>query len=104
MRQTVLSLCTADGIVVVEHTSKAAIQVQSLKKAELITELTKRGIQGTGNVNELQGMLKAQVDNLKAKYCSEQKRTDVLQLNTVCSGSAETLFVSSNTKERFTRF
>ena len=52
-------------------------------------------------------MLKAQVHNLKAKYCSEQKRTDVLQLNTVissfdsvCSGSDEILFVSSNAKRK----
>ena len=100
--------CTADGIVVVEHTSKAAIQVQSLKKAELIAELTKRGIQATGNVNELKRMLKAQVNNLKATYCSEQKRMDVLQLNTVvsffdsvCSASDEILlFVSSNAERK----
>jgi len=67
-------VCTADGIVVVEHTSKATIQVQSLKKAELIAELTKRGIQATGNVNELKGMLKAQVDNLKATVLSRNER------------------------------
>lgn len=38
---------TANGIVVVEHTSKAALQVQSLRKPELIAELTKRGINAT---------------------------------------------------------
>ena len=95
-------ICTTDGIVVIEHSNKVAIKVQSLKKAELITELTKRGIQATGNVDELRGKLKAEVEKLKAKHSTEQKRTDVVQLNevvtfdSVCSASDEILLMSSN--------
>ena len=102
-------ICTTDGIVVIEHSNKVAIKVQSLKKAELITELTKRGIQATGNVDELRGKLKAEVEKLKAKHSTEQKRTDVVQLNevvtfdSVCSASDEILLMSSNVERKVYR-
>ena len=100
-------VCTADGIVVVEHTSKAALQVQSLRKPELIAELPNREINVTGTVNELKATLKTEVGKLKAKYSSEHKQTDVLQLNedissfdSVCSASDEILFVSSSAEQK----
>ena len=100
-------VCTEDGIVVVEHTSKAAIPIQSLRRTELIAELTRRGAQATGSVHELRKALRAEVDKLKASFSSEQKRTDVLHLNkeigafdSVCSASDEILLVSSNVKRK----
>lgn len=80
-------VCTADGIVVVEHTNKAALHIQSLRKAELIAELTKRGIEAAGSVNELKGKLRAELEKVKAKYSSEQKRVVILQLNKDISNS-----------------
>ena len=50
-------------------TNKAAIQVLSLRKAELIIELTKRG---SKPLDHLRGKLKAEVEKLKTKYSTEQ--------------------------------
>ena len=98
-------VCTANGIVVFEHTNKAAIQVKSFRKAELIAELAKRGLQVYGNVNELRGILKAEIEKLKEKYSSEQKRVDIIHLDkdigsfdSVCSASSEILLMASNAK------
>ena len=99
-------VCTADGIVVAEHINQRAIKVQSLKKPELIAELTKIGIDATGNVNDLKERLNAQFLQLKTSYTSEQKRDDVLHLNkdvvgfdVTCSASDEVLLASCNTQQ-----
>ena len=101
-------LSTTIGIVVVEHTNRGAIKVQSLKKPELIAELTKRGIDPTGNVKELKERLNARFLQLKMKYTSEQKRDHVLHLNKdvavfdlICSASDERLLASCNTQKQF---
>ena len=100
-------VCTADGIVVAEHTQQRAIKVQSLKKPELIAELTKRGINATGNVKDLRERLNAQFLQLKTRYASEQKCDNVLHLNkdvvvfdVICSASDEVLLANCNTQEQ----
>ena len=50
--------------------------------------------------------MKAEVEKLKAKHSTEQKRTDVVQLNevvtfdSVCSASDEILLMSSNVERK----
>jgi hypothetical protein len=100
-------VCSADGIIVVEHTSQLSIKVQSLRKAELIAELTKRGVEATGNVTQLKNKLNLENEKLRAQYASVKKRTDIVHLNKdihtvdcLCSVSDEILFVGSNVDQK----
>lgn len=70
---------------------------------KLSAELAKRGLQVYENVNELRGILKAEIEKLKEKYSSEQKRVDIIHLDkdigsfdSVCSASSEILLMASN--------
>ena len=96
-------VCTADGIVVAEHTKKRAIQVKSLKKPDLVNDLTKGGVAATDTVKELKERLNTLILQLKTRYASDQKCTNVLHLNkditafdAMCSASDDILLVSSN--------
>ena len=96
-------ICAADGIIVVEHTGKASLQVQSLRKQELVAELTKRVVHATGSANKLKARLKAEIEKTKEKYSSEQRNTDVFHLDrnirsfeSACPVSDEILLVSSD--------
>ena len=60
---------------------KRAIQVKSLKKPDLVDELMKRGVMATGTVKELKERLNTLILQLKTRYASAQKRTDVFHLN-----------------------
>ena len=98
-------VCTTDGIVVTEHTRKRAIQ-SIQKKPDLVDELTKRGVAATGTVKELKERLNTLILQLKTRYASDQKRTDVLHLNkditafdAMCSASDDILLVSSNAQQ-----
>ena len=86
---------------------KKSHQVKSLKKPDLVDELTKRGVVATGTVKELKERLNTLIPQLKTRYASDQKRTDVLHLNkditafdAMCSASDDILLVSSNAQRQ----
>ena len=70
-------------------------------------ELTKRGVATTGTVKELKERLNILILQLKTRYASDQKCTDVLHLNkditafdAMCSASDDVLLVSSNAQRQ----
>ncbi|CAB3998543.1 Hypothetical predicted protein [Paramuricea clavata] len=90
-----------------KHTSQLSIKVQSLRKAELIVELTKRGVEATGNVTQLKNKLNLENEKLRAQYASVKKRTDIVHLNKdihtvdcLSSASDEILIVGSNVDQK----
>ena len=99
-------VCSADVIIVVEHTNQLSIKIQSLRKADLIAELTKRGIEATGNVT-WPNKLNVENEKLRAEYASHKKRTDIVHLSNnthtvdcLCSASDEILFAGSNVEQK----
>ncbi len=99
-------VCSADGIVVVEHTNTVSIKIQSFRK-DFIAQLTMRGIDATGNVRELKSKMNVAIEKLRAEYASVKKRTDIVHLNvdihsvgSICSGSDDILFVSSDVERK----